>query len=67
MHNHPIEHVVVSGAGLSLGALLAMCITPGDVLLPLLAAITLAVFVHEFFKGGVGAERRWRLAGPHRK
>lgn len=53
MHAHPIERSLVSVVGLLLGTVLAMCITAGDILLPTVAAIILAVFVHEFFKGSV--------------
>jgi hypothetical protein len=51
MHARRIEHTFVSVVGLSLGIALAVCIAQGDILLPMMAAITLAVSVHEFFKG----------------
>ena len=65
MHAHRVEHTLVSALGLLLGAVLAMCIVRGDILLPMVAAITLAVFVHEFFKGKIRDGRHGPLARSH--
>ena len=57
MHAHSVEHAFVSIAGLLLGAGLAMCIISGDILLPLVAAVTLAVFFRELLKDILGTGR----------
>jgi hypothetical protein len=67
MRIHRLEHELLSVLGLMLGAFLAMCITPGDIVVPILAAITLAIFVHEFIKDNVEGGWHWPVAGSHAK
>jgi len=56
-------HAAVSLLGLLLGAVFAICIAQGDVLLPIVAAITLAVFVHDV-AGGLELRKPPPCTGP---
>ena len=58
MQTRRIEYAVVSA--LVLGAILAICIAHGNILLPMLAVITLAVSVYDLFKGNGGNGRLCR-------
>ena len=62
MHTHFIEYAIVSVLGL-LGAVLAICIAHGKILLPIMAAIAVAVLVYDFFYVNVGDRRLSRKAG----
>ena len=54
-----IERVVVTLAGFFTGAMLAMCIAPGDVGLTLVAGAALTVFANLFFIRELGGELLW--------
>jgi hypothetical protein len=63
---HQIEQAVVLVIGFFLGAALAMCIAPGDILLWAAAGITLSIFCRAFLIGDLGGDFLWPFA-PARK
>ena len=70
MTRHRIEQAVVSVLGFFVGTLLAVCITPGDVLLWIMAGIVLAIFSRAFFICDFGGELFspfFRTRQPHNK
>ena len=66
MTRHRIEQAVVSVLGFFVGTLLAVCITPGDVLLWIMAGIVLAIFSRAFFICDFGGEL-FQIRQPHDK
>ena len=62
MTRHRIEQAVVIGLGFLAGAILAVCITPGDVFLWVLAGIVLAIFSRAFFICDFGGDFLWPFA-----
>ena len=56
------EHAVVMGLGFLLGAVLAMCIAPGDILLVVAAGIVLGFFANEFLDQELGGGLFWPFA-----
>jgi hypothetical protein len=54
-----VEHVAVLVLGFLLGAVLAMCVAPGDILLAVMAGIVLSYFAHEFLDQSLGGELFW--------
>ena len=66
MTRYRIERGLVALAGFCLGASLAMCIAPGDVLLWVAAGVTLTLFAHAFFIRELGGELFWPGVRPHR-
>ncbi len=70
MKRYRIEQAFVSTAAFVLGAALAMCIAPGDIVLWLLAGVLLAVFCREHFVRNCAGEIFWwphprRTRPPH--
>lgn len=65
MSRYRIEQAVVTVLGFSIGAALAMCIAPGDMLLWVAAGVTLTLFAHAFFIRDLGGELLWPLTGSH--
>lgn len=59
MTRHRIEQAIVTGFGFLAGTILAVCITPGDVFLWIVAGIVLAVFTRAFFICDFGGELLW--------
>ncbi len=66
MTRHRVEQGVVTILGFFVGAALAICITPGDMLLWILAGIALAVFARAFFLRDLAGELIWPWYG-HRE
>jgi hypothetical protein len=62
MNIHRVERAVVEAVGFLLGAALAVCIAPGDVLLWVLAGLVLAVFCREHFVRNCGDDFVWWFA-----
>ena len=58
-HMHQVEQALVLTLGFVLGAALAVCIAPGDVLLWLAAGVVLSIFSRAFFIGDLGGEFVW--------
>jgi hypothetical protein len=56
---HRIEQAVVMLLGFLVGAALAVCIAPGDVLMWVVAGLVLSVFARAFLIGELGGEFRW--------
>lgn len=63
MTRYRIEQSLVLAMGFLLGAALAVCIAPGDVLLWVLAGAVLAIFCREHFVKNCAGEVFW---WPHR-
>lgn len=59
MTRYYAEQVLVTLFGFLLGATLAMCITPGDVLLWIATGAILGIFCHVFFIRDFGGELLW--------
>jgi hypothetical protein len=57
-----IEHIVVMMLGFLAGAVLAMGVAPGDILLIVVAGIVLSYFVHAFHDQNLGGELFWPFA-----
>ena len=57
-----VEHAVVMALGFLGGAILAMCVAPGDILLALVAGIVLSFFAFEFLDQNLGGELFWPFA-----
>ncbi len=64
---HRIEHAVVMMLGFFLGAMLAICVAPGDILLVVVAGIILGFFANEFLDQELGGDLFWPFARPSRK
>jgi hypothetical protein len=64
MTKHRIEQAAVTGLGFLIGAILAICITPGDVFLWIMAGIVLAIFSRAFFICDFGGDFLWPFARP---
>jgi hypothetical protein len=65
MSRYRIERATVLALGFLLGAALAICIAPGDVLLWIVAGAFLSLFCHEQFVRSCSGELFWWL--PHRR
>jgi hypothetical protein len=59
MGRYRIERAVVLTLGFLVGAGLAVCIAPGDVLLWVAAGVFLSLFCHEQFSRSYGGELLW--------
>jgi hypothetical protein len=57
-----VEHATVMALGFLCGAILAMCVAPGDVLLVLVAGIVLSFFAYRFLDQNLGGELFWPFA-----
>jgi hypothetical protein len=60
-----VEHIVVMFLGFLVGATLAMCVAPGDVLLTLVAGGVLSFFAREFLDQNLGGELFWPFVKPN--
>jgi hypothetical protein len=58
-----VEHTVVMVLGFLVGAALAMCIAPGDILLVLATGVVLGFFVRGFLDQNLGGELFWPFVG----
>ncbi len=67
MRRYQIERSVVLAFGFLLGALLAMCIAPGDILLWFVAGLFLSIFCHEQFVTSYSGELFWRHPRRHHR
>ena len=65
MSRYRIERATVLALGFLVGAALAICIAPGDVLLWIVAGAFLSFFCHEQFVKSWGGELLWWH--PHRR
>jgi hypothetical protein len=68
MTRYRIEEVVVTVLGFFVGTALAMCLTPGNVLLWVVAGIVVGIFCRAFFICDLGGELLWPFVGtrqPH--
>jgi hypothetical protein len=59
---HRVEHAVVMILGFLVGAVLAMCVAPGDIVLVVVAGIVLGYFAHAFLDQNMGGELFWPFA-----
>ena len=66
MSRRNLDRVVVLALGFSVGAILAVSIAPGDVLLWLATGVVLGLFVHAFFVSSVAEEQAWPFTWHHR-
>ena len=57
-----IEHIVVMMLGFLVGAVLAISVVPGDILLVVVAGIVLGYFAHAFLDQNLGGELFWPFA-----
>jgi len=64
MVRYRIEHAVVVVLSFLLGMALAICVTPGDIWLAILAGIALSFFCREHFRRNFGGELLW---WPHHR
>jgi hypothetical protein len=64
MTRYRIENSVVTLLGFIVGAGLAMCITPGDIVLWVASGIVLGVFAHAFFIKDLAGELLWPFLKP---
>lgn len=58
-----VEHTVVMVLGFLVGAILAMCIAPGDVLLVLVTGAVLGFFARGFLDQNLGGDLLWPFFG----
>ena len=56
---HRAERVFVTLCGFFVGAMLAMCVAPGDVVLTIAAGIALTIFANAFFIRELGGSLFW--------
>jgi hypothetical protein len=61
MARYRIEQLLVMALGFLVGAILAICTAPGDMLLWAAAGIALSIFARAFFLRDLGGELLW----PH--
>ena len=66
MGKYYVERVVVMVLGFVVGAVLAMSVVPGDILLGLAAGACLSLFSHMFFAKNFGGDLFWPFFGHHR-
>ena len=57
-----VEHLVVTVLGFLVGAALAICVAPGDILLILVTGIILGFFARAFLDQNLGGELFWPFA-----
>lgn len=62
MYVYRIEHAVVLVLGFLVGAALAVCVAPGDIMLAVVAGIVLGFFAHEFLDQTLGGKLLWPFA-----
>lgn len=62
-----VEHTVVMLLGFLAGAVLAMCVAPGDILLVVVAGIVLSYFAHEFLDQNLGGDLFWPFGKARKK
>jgi hypothetical protein len=67
MLRHRIEQGIVLALGFLLGAGLAICVTPGDYILCVLAGVALSLFCREHFLRSYGGELFWRSPHHHNR
>ena len=64
MNRYRIERAGVLVLGFLVGAGLAMCVAPGDILLAVAAGAALTIFSHAFFIRQLGGELFWPSVAP---
>ena len=62
MSVHQIQRTAVLGLGFVAGAVLAMCIAPGDIFLWVATGIVLGLFSRAFFVNSLGGKLVWPFA-----
>ncbi|MGA2620152.1 MAG: hypothetical protein ABSF26_21245 [Thermoguttaceae bacterium] len=69
MTRYHIEQIFVLALGFFVGAALAVCVAPGDILLWVAAGIALSIFSRAFFIRGLAGELLWPVGEgrQHRK
>lgn len=64
MLKYRFESAFVTICAFLVGAMLAMCVAPGDILLTIVAGLALTLFAHAFFVRELGGDLIWPWTRP---